>query len=57
MNKPWVGYLSSVLLLLAGIFMIAGGKPVAGIIFMVLAIVGLVLKFYMNKKAGGDQNP
>ena len=50
MNKPWMGYLSSVLLFIAGILMIVGDKPIAGAIFMLLAIVGLILKIYMNKK-------
>ena len=56
MNKPWVGYLSSVMLLFAGILMFAGGKPVIGVIFMVLAVVGLILKFYMNKKQGNNND-
>ncbi len=50
MNKVWLGYLSSVLLFLAGIFMIAGQKVVVGIIFMVLAVAGIVIKYYLNKK-------
>ncbi len=54
MNKPWVGYLSSVLLLLAGILMIAGGKMGIGIFFIVLSVFGLVLKLYLNKKQSGS---
>ena len=50
MNKPWMGYVSSVLLFLAGILMIIGDKLVVGIVFILLAIAGLVIKIKMNKK-------
>jgi hypothetical protein len=50
MNKPWVGYLSSFLLLLAGILMIAGDQLIIGVIFIVLSLVGIVLKYYINKR-------
>ncbi|MES2678838.1 MAG: hypothetical protein V4635_03095 [Bacteroidota bacterium] len=56
MNKPWLGYLSSVLLLFAGIFMIAGNKTVIGCFFIALSITGLFVKMYMNKKSREDQN-
>lgn len=56
MNKPWVGYLSSVMLLFAGILMIIGNRPGIGAVFIVLAIAGLVIKFYMNRKSGGPTN-
>lgn len=50
MNKPWLAYLSSVLLFFAGIFMIAGGKTLSGILFMLLSIAGLIIKYFLNKK-------
>ena len=50
MNKPWLGYLSSAFLLLAGVFLIAGGKIAIGCVFIALSIAGLVLKIIMNKK-------
>ena len=49
MNKSWLGYLSSVLLLFGGVFMIAAGKLLVGILFIVLAVVGLALRIYMNR--------
>lgn len=49
MNKPWLGYLSSALLLFAGVFMIAANKPLAGCLFIAVAIIGLVLRLYMGK--------
>lgn len=49
MNKPWIGYLSSLLLLLAGILMIVCEKVAIGIVFIALAVLGLVLKVYMNR--------
>jgi len=55
MNKPWLSYFSSLLLLLAGVLMIAGAKTIAGIFFIVLSVLGLVVKFYMNKNSDKDQ--
>ena len=49
MSKPWLGYLSSAMLLLAGVFMIAGGKLLAGWLFIAVAIIGLVLRLYIGK--------
>ena len=50
MNKPWLGYLSSAMLLFGGILMIAGGKTAVGIVFIVLAIAGLIIKIMLNRK-------
>lgn len=50
MNKPWLGYLSSLFLLLAGILQFLAGKPVLGALFTVLSIIGIILKLYMGKK-------
>lgn len=55
MSKPWVGYLSSVMLFLAGVLMIAGEKIFAGILFMILSIVGVIIKFYIHKKQGNEK--
>jgi hypothetical protein len=56
MNKPWLGYLSSVLLLFAGIFMIAGNKTAIGCFFIGLSVLSLAVKIYMNKKSREDQD-
>lgn len=50
MNKTWLGYLSSILLLLAGIILIIGEEVGLGILFIVLSIIGLILKIFINKK-------
>jgi hypothetical protein len=50
MNKPWLGYVSAGLLLLAGIFMIVGQKPGIGGLFILLSIVSVILNIMMNKK-------
>jgi hypothetical protein len=50
MNKPWLGYLSSAFLLLAGVFMIAGNKLLLGCLFIGLAILGVILRLYMRNK-------
>lgn len=58
MNKPWLGYLSSFFLLLAGILQFLAGKPILGALFTVLSIVGVLLKLYMGKKQReNDSNP
>lgn len=49
MNKTWIGYASSLLLLIAGIFMAIGGKPTIGVVFMLLSIVSVVLKIILNR--------
>jgi hypothetical protein len=54
MSKPWVGYLASVFLLLAGVLQIFGDQLALGIFLIGMSIVGLIIKFYMNKRAKGD---
>jgi len=51
MGKAWLGYLSSTIMLLAGILMIAGEEIIIGCILIVLSIVSFVLKVYMNKRS------
>ncbi|MBA3665853.1 MAG: hypothetical protein H0W61_16860 [Bacteroidetes bacterium] len=50
MNKPWLGYVSSALFLLAGILMIAGNKTITGVLFIILSIASVILNVMMNKK-------
>ncbi len=50
MNKPWLGYLSSVLFFFAGILMIVGGKPVVGSIFVILTFASAAVTYKMNKR-------
>lgn len=56
MGKPWVGYIATAFLFLAGIFEWAGGYPKLGIFLMVLSIISLFLRIYLNKKLGGNNN-
>lgn len=49
MKNSWLGYLSSALLLIAGLLMLLGGKWI-GAFFIVLAIAGLILRIYMSRK-------
>jgi hypothetical protein len=50
MKNTWLGYLSSVLMLMAGVLMILGEKPLLGAVFIIIAIAGVVLRMYMGKK-------
>lgn len=50
MNKTWLGYLSSILLLFAGILLIVGKEITIGIFFVAVGIVSLALKIFMNRK-------
>ncbi|MGZ3921198.1 MAG: hypothetical protein ACXVC7_12930 [Bacteroidia bacterium] len=50
MNKPWLGYLSSALLLFAGILMIADNKKIIGIVFILLSITSTILNIFMYRK-------
>jgi hypothetical protein len=54
MSKPWVGYLSAAFLLLAGVFQIAGGNPKIGAFFIVLSVVSVILRLYMQRKKKDD---
>jgi hypothetical protein len=56
MSKPWLGYLSAFLLLLAGILQIAGGSPKTGALFIVISAISVILKLYIQKKSRSD-NP
>lgn len=58
MNKPWLGYLSSFFLLLAGVLQFMAGKTLLGVLFTVLAIIGVILRVYMaRKQRDNGQNP
>jgi hypothetical protein len=58
MSKPWLGYLSAFFLLLAGVFQYAGGNPKTGIFFIVLSVVNLIIRLYIQKNAGDNsKNP
>ncbi len=50
MKNTWLGSLSSALMVLAGVLMFIGEKPIVVTIFIVIAITGLVLRISMNKK-------
>lgn len=50
MNKPWLGFLSSFLFLIAGILMFASGKIWLGVLFLIVAVAGAIVKVYTNKK-------
>ena len=54
MKNTWLGYLSSVLMVLAGVLMFIGEKPIVGSIFILIAIAGLVLRLYMGKNNPKD---
>jgi positive regulator of sigma E activity len=56
MGKAWLGYLSSTMMLLAGILMIAGEEIIIGCILIVLSIVSFVLKAYMNKRSRQEKS-
>lgn len=49
MKNAWLGYLSSALLFIAGIIMLVAGKWI-GLLFVLLALAGLVIRIYLNKK-------
>ncbi len=57
MGKAWVGYLAVGFLFVSGIFEWAGGYPNLGLFLMILSIVSLFIRMYINKKMGGkDQH-
>jgi hypothetical protein len=49
MKNTWLGYLSTALMLMAGVLMFFAEKPIIGTIFIIIAITGLVLRLYMGK--------
>lgn len=54
MKNTWLGYLSTALMLMAGVLMFFAEKPIIGSIFTIIAITGLVLRFYMSKNNPKD---
>jgi hypothetical protein len=57
MKNAWLGYLSSVFLLIAGVLQIVAGKLILGSFFIGLSIVGLIVKTILNsrgKQSGGE---
>lgn len=51
MKNAWLGYLGSALILIAGIMMLAAKRYWAGILFILAAIAGGIIKYRLNKKA------
>lgn len=49
MNKPWLGYLSSFFFFLAGVFLFVAGRPWLGVLFVLLAIAGIVIRLYIGR--------
>ncbi len=56
MSKPWVGYLASVFLLLAGVLQILGKHVALGIFLIVISVIGIIIKFYLNKNAKASED-
>ncbi|MEI6021402.1 MAG: hypothetical protein WCR21_09765 [Bacteroidota bacterium] len=50
MKNAWLGYLGSALILAAGILMLIAKRYLAGVLFIVAAVAGIVIKFKMNEK-------
>lgn len=50
MNKPWVGFLSSALLLAAGVVYIAGERMGLGVLFIVLALASIALNVFIYRR-------
>ena len=50
MNKAWIGYLGSALILSGGVLMIVAGHHIMGIILIVASIASTVLKYMIDKK-------
>lgn len=49
MSKPWIGYLGSFFILLAGVLQIIGGKIILGILLILLSIAGAFIKYRLTK--------
>jgi len=49
MGKPWMAYLSSGLLLMAGVFMLIGQKPLAGTLVIIASLAGIGLQLYLKR--------
>lgn len=54
MKNTWLAYLSTALMLMAGVLMFFAEKPIVGTVFILIAITGLVLRFYMSKNNPKD---
>jgi len=50
MKNAWLGYLGSFITLLGGVVMIVAERYVLGIILILAAIGGAVVKYYLGKK-------
>jgi hypothetical protein len=51
MKNAWLSYLGSVLIIVAGILMLAGRSTVSGIVLIVAGIGGIVAKFILSGKS------
>ena len=56
MTKPWIGYLASGLILLAGILELLAGKPWLGIFLLSMAVISFILRIYFLKKFGNHKD-
>jgi len=56
MNKAWVGYLAVGFLFLSGVFEFMGGYPKLGVFLMILSLISLFLRIYLNRKIKRDNN-
>lgn len=56
MNKPWIGYLASGLLLVSGILEWMGGYPKLGIFLIALSVASFWLRMYFIKKLRGGKD-
>jgi hypothetical protein len=50
MNKAWVGYLASAMIMVAAILMVIDKSYALAGLLAVISIVGFVLKWRMNKR-------
>ena len=50
MTKPWIGYLSSALLLAAGAVYLIGGRTGLGVLFIVVAAASAFLNIYIARR-------
>jgi hypothetical protein len=49
MSKPWIGYLGSFFILLAGVLQIIGEKIILGVLLILLSIAGGFIKYRLTK--------
>ena len=50
MGKAWLGYLGSVLIFFAAVLMFVAKSYVSAAVLLVVSVVGMVLKYKMNRK-------